>query len=676
MLDAIRNLGILKMIEVSEGAMPINALCSVESYLKGRIKAIDSGLHYKTQFESVERKSEFNDSNNIGIFSRDGDTYKFYVEQIGDDSTKYLFLKTSSNGKYLTPTWKVTGAKDRKGKEVPSKLQKTLTEFSRMATSGGESWVDQVYGIFTARKIEIPELGQEGKKYLDFKGALLWAIREKKVYVFSVKLNGKYPAEIEPLRRYALENKAKWIFQTKEAQSFYKEDTRCSLCGTEAELYPNILSGAGINIANVDKVIFFPGVTARNAGKAFPICAPCGEALYAAKAHVFPGLIQEISGHQALVIPHILMSDDHGEGMDILISALSRRTRAISGADTTEKGIIEDLSEINGISTVTFLFGEVKGQSVEDIRKVIPDVLPSRLSEIAQAMRIINEHNDELVQRHPWRTSSPPLDGSLSIIRHSLGERRYNQKSTGNRRHYTSTYVDSLNLLNAIFLSRRIPISQLYREFAAKLSYDFLGSLNEKKDSAPVNVICGNITQMETLLRFLSITKVIDLPDGMNFATKYLDGHPGLAPLHDFLTNEAKGLDTPEKEYVFLTGLLFGKLVNIQLARKVSPQALKWVKGLKLSGEDVSEIYIRTFNKLNDYSTPKSVWSNEMKGVKDAISGLGSSIDEWNLDRSKVAYYFCLGHSLAGYYLPGKTNDETVTATVTETSSTEEEGSN
>lgn len=672
MLDAIRNLGILKMIEMSEGAMPIDALCSVDSYLKGRTKAIDSGLHYKTQFENVAQKSGSNGSNNIGIFVRDGDMYKFYIEQIGDDSTKYLFLKTAPNGTYLTPTWKVTGTEDRKGKKIPSKLQKTITEFSQMSVNEDGSWIDQVYSIFTAHKIEIPELEQGGKKCLNFEDALLWAIREKKIYVFSVKLNGKYPGEIEPLLRYALENKAKLIFQTKEARSFHKEGVRCSLCGIETELYPNVLSGAGINIANVDKVVFFPDVTAGNAGKTFPICAPCGEALYAAKVHAFPGLIQEISGHQALVIPHILMSDDHGEGMDILISALSRRTQTISGADTTEKGIIEDLSEIHGISTVTFLFGEIKGQDVKNIRKVIPDVLPSRLSEIAQAMRVINTYNDQLVLHHPWRLDFPPIDGKLSIIRRSVGERRYNQKPTGNRRRYTSTYIESLNLLNAIFLSRRFPVSQLYREFAAKLSYDFLGSLNGNGDYEPVNVIRGNIAQMEVLLRFLSITKVIDLPDGMNFATKYLDGHSGLAPLHDFLTNEAKGLDTPEKEYVFLTGLLFGKLVNIQLARKVSPQALKWVKGLKLSGEDVSEIYIRTFNKLNDYSIPKPVWSDEMKGVRDAISGLGSSIDEWNLQRSEVAYYFCLGHSLAGYYLPGKTKDENVT----ETSSTEEEGSN
>jgi len=163
---------------------------------------------------------------------------------------------------------------------------------------------------------------------------------------------------------------------------------------------------------------------------------------------------------------------------------------------------------------------------------------------------------------------------------------------------------------------------------------------------------------MVYLLLFLEITGVISMDQGKNFVRKYLENHEGLKPLNDFLSNESKGLNTKEKEYAFLVGLLFGKLVSIQMAKQVSSNALKWLKGLQLSQQDLMEIFVKTKSKLDDYSIPKSAWSDEMKGVAEAIGALGADIEKWDISRKEIAFYLSLGQSLSGFYLPSKSKIE------------------
>ena len=644
MLDAIRNLGILKMIDKFE-EFDFNALESVDSFLEERGKAIESGAYARLQFEPINAE-------HIGIFAVDGERIRFIVEEIdSNDSWKYLFLKTASQGTYIAPTWK----------ESPSKLKKTVKKYVTDSDENDVDWLQNAVKIFKSNDIEIGELKEDGTlERKPFFETVEWAKKTKKIKVFSVKINDKYNAEIRELLDLSLREKPKAIYQTKDATSFNSPGVRCSLCHKETELFPNVLAGVGINIANVDKFGFFPGVTRMNAGKAFPICAPCAEALYAAKVHVFPKLRQTISGHQALIIPHLLESGDKKEDMDIITTELNRLMKDVGGAERTEYGILKDLSENKGVSTVTFIIGDVGGQSVENIRKVIPDVLPSRLSDISRAIEDVNMVNDGYSLNHPWKKSKyPPLNGNLRIIRDVLGSPKYSQqKGGGGRKPFKSSSVDTLNLLSAIFLKRTYPLKDILSEFSSKLSYDFLGALSDEDKKQPIYSIRNNITYMVYLLSFLDRLEVIRMNLGNNFVNKYLERHEGLKPLNSFLSTEAKGLDTEEKQYAFLVGLLFGKLISFQQRRSVATSGLKWLKGLQLSPQDLMDIFVKTRGKLDDYSKPRSAWSDEMRGVAEAIGALGADIENWSISRKEIPYYLCLGQSLSGYYLPGKNGVE------------------
>jgi len=638
MIEAIRNLGILKMID--DLNFSPTALQSIDSFLIQRIKAIKNRIYARLQFEPIS-------TDRIGIFVVDNGKIRFKEEMVSDDSWKYLFLKTASQGTYITPTWK----------ESSSKLKKTVNKYIKESKNEDIDWLKNVVRIFTSGDIEVSELNREGRlERKSFFETVEWAKKNKKIKVFSIKINGRYNAEIKELLDFALQSKPKTLYQTKEAKSFKLDGVTCSLCNRETELFPNVLSGVGINIANVDKPGFFPGIARENAGKAFPICAPCAEVLYVTKFHVFPKLRQIISGHQSLIIPYLLESKDKEEGLDIVTSSLKLLRRDVSGAEQTEAGILKDLGENKGIATVTFMIGDIGGQSIENIRKVIPDVLPSRLSEISKAITGINKLHDNYSEEHPWKSKYLHLNGNFGIIRDVLGSPKYSKQRVGRERKppFKASSVNTLDLLNAIFLKREYPLKALLAEFSSKLSYDFLGALSDGDKSKPIYSIQNNITNMVHLLLFLDRLEVIKMNRGKNFVSKYLNKHEGLKPLDTFLNEEAKGLDTEEKLYTFLVGLLFGKLVSMQQAKGISTNALRWLKRLQLSPQDLMDIFLKTRSKLDDYSIPKSAWSEEMRGIAEATAALGADISEWNISRKEIPYYLCLGQSLSKYYLPTK----------------------
>ncbi len=270
-----------------------------------------------------------------------------------------------------------------------------------------------------------------------------------------------------------------------------------------------------------------------------------------------------------------------------------------------------------------------------------------------------NDAYRSLPSDHPWKLDQvlQPIDGNLRIMQDVLGMPRYAKPIKGKRAQFKSSHVDSLDIINAIFLKKDYPPKDLIAEFSSKLSYDFLGSATVS-EKAQVYSIRANMSKMIYLISFLEHAGVVKMDQGKNFVGKYLENHQGLKPLNKFLNEESSGLNTKEKEYAFLIGLLLGKLVSIQMAKQVSSSALKWLKGFQLSQQDMMEIFWKTRSKIDEYSVPKSVWSDEMKGVAEAIAALGADIEKWDINRKEIAFYLSIGQSLSGFYLPSKSKSE------------------
>jgi CRISPR-associated protein Csh1 len=114
------------------------------------------------------------------------------------------------------------------------------------------------------------------------------------------------------------------------------------------------------------------------------------------------------------------------------------------------------------------------------------------------------------------------------------------------------------------------------------------------------------------------------------------------------------GIDSPQKAYAFLLGVIYGKVLQVQGARgiNVGANALTWLKRLTLKGKDLPELYIKIREKLLAYETEKS---GDVRKLINEIGRLGVQLgDGIELEEIPTNYYLLLGQSLTTTILPKK----------------------
>jgi len=643
MIDSIRTLGLL-FLQKNVKDITQNSFESPKNFEVEREAAIRSGEYARYQFEPQQKQQ-------VGVFkvSPNGESFEIVTLDF-QDSWKLLFLKTPPNAIYFTPTWKSGGQ---------SKLDKTIKEIRNSEAKGSDKseirfggYASTLRQLFDSKTISSAFEGHtKVRTFLE----TLKAAERSKVKIFTVKIDGRWPGEIPEMVREALDLKPRLLYQTRSAQAIEASDQRtCSVCHQrKVALYPNVLAAVGINIANVDKTGFFPDLDGKFAWKSFPICAYCAELLYVAKFFVFNSLTVRLARHTCLIIPHLIEGSDCTQMFEVLEYGIEQYAEGMARARRVEKNVLHALGDLKGVSAFSFLFGDIKGQSVDNIRKVLPNVLPTRLSEVAEVMASINQERLKLDSDHPFRGNTSPLDDQLKIFFYIFGYPKYVPVKGG--RKFKSHTVNVLDLLAALWFGQPYPLDLILSDFSNRLSFEFREGLADEK-YGPFSHIQSKLRDMYFLLKFLTKTEVINMPEGTNLVTEYLRDTPGLERLQGFLAEDAKGLDTEEKQYAFLVGLLFGKLVKIQQARGVRVSAFQWLKGFHFAGSDLPEIYTKLVERITTYfGAEKKTWSDAMEGVNTAIAGLGASIgDRWTISPRHVPYYFALGMSLVDFFLPKK----------------------
>ena len=132
---------------------------------------------------------------------------------------------------------------------------------------------------------------------------------------------------------------------------------------------------------------------------------------------------------------------------------------------------------------------------------------------------------------------------------------------------------------------------------------------------------------------------------------------PQLESLKPYFGPES-GIDSAEKAFAFLLGVLYGKLLQIQAARgvNVGSNALTWLKRLTLMGKDLPELYVKTREKLLAY---ESEGSREIRALIEEIGVLGIRLgSNIHLDETGTCYFLLLGQSLTKKILPSKKDND------------------
>lgn len=673
MIDAVRRLGLLRIIDTAPGFTGA-ALTDPDILTDQRAASLSSGDHayIHLQFEPLPTTEKYGSRKQIGIFSLDdAGRVAFQVEPMLDEPGRYLFLKTAANSTSLTPTWKLFNDADKKGRADSKKLVKTIAAMQQRAETDPHPWLTDLLRIFTASDVILPDPNPDGTlRTVPFLEAVRWAAKTRHLTVFSVKIRGCYPGDHPDIAHDALALKADTVFQTGGSPAH--DAGTCTLCRREGRVYPNVLSGSGFNIINVDKPGFFPDCDISAAWQVNPICQECGEQIYVARWRVFPRLTRRVCGRELLAIPHLLDGEQPDDLLRQLVADYDPEATPIPAADTAERFLYDDLAAARGVATVTFLVATVAGQDVKDISRVIPNVIPSRLGAVADAIRATNAVSRALPDDHPFAFFGQddaglprrrnPLTESLSIFQNALGIRP--QKMT--RGKYVAASVNYDDLVLAVLTGQPYPVALLYADFAGKFRHDFRQARGDTVFSQ-IGTIARSARTMHVTLAFLHRLKIITLPHGVNYMNPILSNYEGLTPLNEFL-NESPGIDSREKTYTFLLGLLAGKLVSIQTARRVNPESLRWIAASTFSERDLHDLFVRVRNKLDQYSSAKdeNAWSPEMRGVAEALAVTGAGIPKWVLSRDEAAYWFAVGHSLQPVFLPSKESMKTTTGSAQE----------
>ena len=443
------------------------------------------------------------------------------------------------------------------------------------------------------------------------------------------------------------------------------DNQTCPLCATQnTKLYPNGVKGAGLNLYNMDREGCFINQDRTLAWKSFALCLDCADLLYIFKNHLMPKFITRIAGDKCFVLADLTLVSKSkqkeivGKLKKFLIDAPSQ---TLPSSEIDVLALLKDDNEVSNFS-LQIIWAKF-GQALDDLTGVISEVLPSRLSFLSY----LNQEMNSL--EHPLAPTNniPSLEFDINLnFFYPLFERPGGKK------------VDALNNSVRLFEVKRALASAIYREEQLPNTYlevilkevietarCYLNQAMESNswtfllDETPSNsknnkyvTLASWIKHLYRFLKYLANLEVYTVPQQQVIEVQ-------MKTLQPYFTPDS-GVNSLEKAFAFLLGILFGKVVLVQGARGVNLQsnALTWLKRLNLTGKDLPELYIKIREKLLAYETSNNpdVQALEKEIAKIALK-LGSDIKLSNID---TCYFLLLGQSVSRSVLPTKRDKEEI----------------
>ena len=325
-----------------------------------------------------------------------------------------------------------------------------------------------------------------------------------------------------------------------------------------------------------------------------------------------------------------------------------------------KKRLIKILKNEEAIGTIDIIWSKdsLKGQSIGNLSGQISDILPSRLRTIDSANKQFKDKHSFFSPKH--RVEGFEFDLNLSFVqellkrpggkkakqanasqklvelKRMLAESIYKQKLIFEKRFWEEVMITAKWYLLCLFEKDKPENDCLYEGYS------------EKKNIAWMS-FAGWIKHLSMTLNYLQFMEVIKKME--NKRTYF----PEMEKLKNYFSDDC-GINTDEKAYAFILGILYGKVMQMQGAKRVnvSANALTWLKRLTLTGNDLPDLYVKIREKLLAYNAE----GNEaLRAVIKEIGILGNKLgDEINLKQTSCCYFLLLGQSLTVDILPGKEN--------------------
>lgn len=588
---------------------------------------------------------------------------KMHVEELDKDKLKKLpFIKpTGAQSPAVGPILKRTSKPKDNPPYGPSPkvIKTTLTAFENISNNSSLTWSSYFKEILAILNTNILEY--EGTQYtltpeLNILDKALSLINEKStVFVTVADSKNQLPGERQEYLDYLAHEMAEIKYVT--ASTIIRNNSTCPLCGKQnVSLYPNAVKGAGLNIGNVDRAGAFANLDISNAWKNFALCLDCADLLYVFKNHLLPNFITQVAGEKALLIPSLLGTlEDHQKFIkkwNHYINNLKKKSDdQIASYETKLLKFFKD--EEDNQLTLQLIWATF-GQHVEDIKGWVTDILPSRL----QKLHELNE------QCNQWQH---PLNPQYSIeeVTFDLGLnmllplfKRMGGKKAKDANKSKQLFDFKRQLLTAIYHCK--PLLPKERDMLwyqiIETAYwhlmhiikegNYYSLLYEDKNKKYLT-FSGWIRHIAKFLYYLDQTGVLTMEKSTSTF------QPQTEVLKPFLT-EGSGINSDAKVFAFILGVLFGKLMQVQVAKgvNINSNALTWLKRLELTGKDLPELYCNIRGKFLFYGFEKN---KTFLSLETDLATLGTRLgNEINLDKTTTCYFLLLGQSLSVQILSKK----------------------
>jgi CRISPR-associated protein Csh1 len=559
----------------------------------------------------------------------------------------------------IGPVIKRSYSRQKGAGPVLTTINSTLKRFKTISESNTKwaNYFEEAFRVFDCNTVIYSEKIYDCK-YNSFHTAIEIIPETKPVFLILKTAEGKLPGEVPEYTQYLssmLDADVKYaIAKAKPVQT-----DECPCCGKKkVKVYPAGLSKAGLNIFNIDREGAFPNITNKNAHLSYSICEDCADLLYIYKFHVNENFITSLAGQESLMIPELYITPSLlNKFLDSYQSYLDYLTECPEKAILVEKKkLVKLLKNEKAICSIDIIWSNesLKGQDIKKISGRITDVLPSRLRHIEEFNSAFLKQVSPIFPKH--RLDEFVFDLNFSFLE-MLFKRPGGKKA--NKINKSRKLIElKRHLVETIYKKKIMPEKRLWEEIIITANW-YIVSLFEK---AKPEIDClyegfdkkKNKPNLASWVKYLAMTlSYLNFMEVMKSMENQRTYFPEMEKLQKYFSDDC-GINSNEKAFAFILGVLFGRVMQIQGAKgvNVNANALTWLKRLTLSGKDLPELYVKIREKLLAYDAEKS---EILRAIIKEAGQLGNILgDNIILSQIPCCYFLLLGQSISVDLFPTK----------------------
>jgi CRISPR-associated protein Csh1 len=502
------------------------------------------------------------------------------VERIPDP---YLLLYTDQKGNVSGKSPTVTLIVSRDPEETGKNVDKSFEKFRRFF-QGEEATKD-------LEKL----LAENSKEIIDDIKKEIADISEKKAYltIFLWKDDKELkPAEYEPLRE---------VFTKRALESTGVEGV-CYFCGRSESVSATV--NDVFKFATFDKPGFCPSLKKEDAVKVLPICEKCKTELQNGANIVTKDLTFKFLGNTIWLIPSVINKNDWI--LKRVIEKVKENLSNLKDFAQNEEKIEMALADEDEVVHYDFLFMDIKN-SQQRIELHLTEVSPTRLR------KIVTERKKAAERINIENLHQPTLELLWQLYENP------NSRSEARKEYF--------QLIRSIFYGETYSMRRFLWYCMRKIRKD----LQENQRKSGGDSWCR--------LTYLSFAAVLFLNQigvfHMRKEVELVDNNE----LNGFFERYPEFFNKPWKKAVFLTGVLTGKVLDVQNKKRQATPFFKKLKGLKMNMRDVQGLLPEIRNKLEQYKR----YGRNTDLIMKAAGEYYLSSDERNIAIDELNFVFTLG---------------------------------